>query len=94
MRLDYTCDKQHGNKKTAMNEAHSRFMMYKFKKFKEGDLFIVTQTFGKYKFFKSTTYLASVDKRNKSVLWLNRGGRTVTINVGAFVMGEFRIEKI
>jgi hypothetical protein len=94
MRLDSIVGRANGSKKTATNEAHSRFMMYKFKRFSVGDLFIVTQTFGKYKFFKSTTYLASVDKRNKSVLWLNRGGNTVTINVGAFVMGEFRIEKI
>ena len=94
MRLDYTCDKIHGNKKTAMNEAHSRFLMYRFKKFGVGDLLTVTQTFGKYKFYKSVTYLASVDRRNNNVLWINRGGNTVTINVGAFVMGEFRIEKI
>ena len=94
MRLDYTCDKMHGNKKTAINEVHSRFLMYRFKKFGVGDLLTVTQTFGKYKFYKSVTYLASVDRRNNNVLWINRDGNTVTINVGAFVMGEFRIEKI
>ena len=76
-----------------MNEAHSRFLMYRFKKFGVGDLLTVTQTLGKYKFYKSVTYLASVDRRNNNVLWLNRAGSTVTINVGAFVMGEFRIEK-